>query len=210
MAGPIPYPESPYPESTPQQRFAPTGMRPPYPGAVPSAYPGTLPPPVNYPSPRRRRRVVVLGVVVVALIAAVVAVIVVAGRRGGDAVTVTDASATTAIQGYLDALSRGDDETVARNNSCGFYDAVTDRRSDMTLANLTSDAFRRQYGQVKVTSIDKIVTWSPTQSQVLFTMRATPAGRNQGEVERQGIAQLLIQDRTILVCSYLPRNAGQF
>lgn len=152
----------------------------------------------------------VLGVVVVALIAAVVAAIVVAGRRGGDDVTVTDASATTAIQGYLDALSRGDDETVARNNSCGFFDAVTDRRSDMTLANLTSDAFRRQYGQVKVSSIDKIVTWSPTQSQVLFTMRATPAGRNQGEVERQGIAQLLIQDRTILVCSYLPRNAGQF
>jgi hypothetical protein len=183
---------------------------PPYPGAVPSAYPGTLPPPVNYPSPRRRRGVVVLGLVIVALIAAVVAVLVVAGRSGRDAVAVTDASATTAIQGYLDALANGDDETVARNNSCGFFDAVTDRRSDMTLANLTSDAFRRQYGQVKVSSIDKIVTWSPTQSQVLFTMRATPAGRNQGEVERQGIAQLLIQDRDILVCSYLPRNAGQF
>ena len=103
-----------------------------------------------------------------------------------------------------------DDETVARNNSCGFFDAVTDRRSDMTLANLTSDAFRRQYGNAKVSTIDKIVTWSPVQSQVLFTMRATPAGRNQGEVERQGIAQLLIQDQKILVCSYLPRNTGQF
>jgi hypothetical protein len=214
MAGPIPYPESPYPGSMPQQPFPPAGMRPPgpppYPGAVPSAYPGTLPPPVDYPSPRRRRGGVILGVMVVALIAAVVAVIVVAGRSGGAAVTVTDASATTAIQGYLDALANGDDETVARNNSCGFFDAVTDRRSDMTLANLTSDAFRRQYDQVTVASIDKIVTWSPTQSQVLFTMRATPAGRNQGEVERQGIAQLLIQDRNILVCSYLPRNAGQF
>jgi hypothetical protein len=214
MAGPIPYPESPYPESTPHQPFPPMGMRPPgpppYPGAVPSAYPGTLPPPVNYPSPRRRGRLVAIGVVVVVLIAAVVTAIVIAGRSGDDAVTVTDASATTAIQGYLDALVNGDDETVARNNSCGFFDAVTDRRSDMTLANLTSDAFRRQYGQVKVSSIDKIVTWSPTQSQVLFTMRATPAGRNQGEVERQGIAQLLIQDRDILVCSYLPRNAGAF
>ena len=210
MAGPIPYPESQYPESMPQQPFPPTGMRPPHPGAVPSAYPGSLPPPVDYPSPRRRRGVVIVGVVIVALIAAVVAVILVAGRTGGNAVAVTDASATTAIQGYLDALTNGDDETVARNNSCGFFDAVTDRRSDMTLANLTSDAFRRQYGQVTVSSIDKIVSWSPTQSQVLFTMRATPAGRNQGEVERQGIAQLLIQDRSILVCSYLPRNAGQF
>jgi hypothetical protein len=80
----------------------------------------------------------------------------------------------------------------------------------MALANLTSDAFRRQYDEVKVSTIDKIVTASPSQSQVLFTMRATPAGRNQGEVERQGIAQLLIQDQNILVCSYLPRNTGQF
>ncbi|MBJ7341300.1 hypothetical protein [Mycolicibacterium sp.] len=217
MAGPIPYPESQYPEPLPQQSFPPQGMRPtgpmPYPGQVPSAYPGTLPPPVNYPGPPRRRRFAVIGIglLVVALVAAVVAVIVLATRGSdGGTGTITDASATTAIQGYLDALVKGDDETVARNNSCGFYDAVTDRRSDMTLANLTSDAFRRQYQKVSVSKIDKIVTWSPTQSQVLFTMRATPAGRDQGEVERQGIAQLLIQDRDILVCSYLPRNSGQF
>jgi len=214
MAGPIPYPESPYPESLPHHPFPPAGMRPPgpqpYPGPVPSAYPGTLPPPVDYPSPRRGRRVALIGLSVVALVAAVAAAIVIAERSGHDEVTVTDASAATAIQGYLDALAKGDDETVARNNSCGFFDAVTDRRSDMTLANLTSDAFRRQYSEVKVSSIDKIVTWSPTQSQVLFTMRATPAGRSQGEVERQGIAQLLLQDQNILVCSYLPRNSGQF
>lgn len=213
MAGPIPYPESPYPESLPHQPF-PAGARPPgpqpYPGPVPSAYPGTLPPPVDYPSPRRGRRVALIGSSVVALVAAVVAAAVIAERSGDDEVTVNDATAATAIQGYLDALAKGDDETVARNNSCGFFDAVTDRRSDMTLANLTSDAFRRQYGEVKVSSIDKIVTWSPTQSQVLFTMRATPAGRNQAEVERQGIAQLLLQDQNILVCSYLPRNSGQF
>ncbi|MCV7423705.1 hypothetical protein H7K45_24430 [Mycobacterium yunnanensis] len=215
MAGPIPYPESPYPESTPRQPYPPAGMQPPglpfYPGAVPAAYPGTLPPPVNYPSPRRRGRLVLIAVLTLALIAAiVVTVVLVRGRTGDDQVTVTDSSASAAIQGFLDALTNGDDETVARNNSCGFFDAVTDRRSDMTLANLTSDAFRRQYASVKVASIDKIVTWSPTQAQVLFTMRATPAGRGQGEVERQGIAQLLIQDRNILVCSYLPRNAGQF
>ncbi|MDT5339142.1 MAG: hypothetical protein QOD90_4647 [Mycobacterium sp.] len=192
-------------------------MRPPgpfpHPGQVPSAYPGTLPPPVDYPRPPRRRRFLVIGVglLVIGLVAAVVTVIVLAARGGGDgSAAVTNASATTAIQGYLDALANGDDETVARNNSCGFFDAVTDRRSDMTLANLTSDAFRRQYGNARVSTIDKIVTWSPVQSQVLFTMRATPAGRNQGEVERQGIAQLLIQDQKILVCSYLPRNTGQF
>jgi hypothetical protein len=216
MAGPIPYPESPYPESLPQQQFPSAGIRPvgppPYPGQLPYAYPGPLPPPVNYPKPRRRRRLAVIGagLLVIALVAAVIAAIALSGRGDDDTVAVTDASATTAIQGYLEALVKGDDETIARNNSCGFFDAVTDRRSDMALANLTSDAFRRQFGEVKVSSIDKIVTWSPSQSQVLFTMRATPAGRNQGEVERQGIAQLLIQDQNILVCSYLPRNTGQF
>jgi hypothetical protein len=172
-----------------------------------------LPPPVDYPRAPRRKRFAVIGVglLVIALVAAVVTAVVLAARGGDDgSVTVTDASATTAIQGYLDALANGDDETVARNNSCGFFDAVTDRRSDMTLANLTSDAFRRQYSNARVSTIDKIVTWSRDQSQVLFTMRATPAGRNQGEVERQGIAQLLIQDKKILVCSYLPRNTGQF
>lgn len=216
MAGPIPYPESSRPDSSQQRPFPNQGNRPPgplpYPGQVPSAYPGTLPPPVDYPRSPRRKRLAVIGVglLVIALVAAVVTAIVLAARGGDDSVAVTDASATTAIQGYLDALANGDDETVARNNSCGFFDAVTDRRSDMTLANLTSDAFRRQYSNAKVSTIDKIVTWSPDQSQVLFTMRATPAGRNQGEVERQGIAQLLVQDKKILVCSYLPRNTGQF
>jgi hypothetical protein len=197
MAGPFPYPE-PFPQQ-------------PHPGPVPSAYPGMLPPPVNYPKASRRKRFVLIAVLAVALAAAVVAVVLVApNTRRDQGVVVTAASATTAIQDYLDALIKGDDQTVARNNSCGFFDAVKDRRSDMTLANLTSDAFRRQYDAVRVSTIDKIVTWSPTQAQVLFTMRATPAGRSQGEVERQGIAQLLVQDREILVCSYLPRNSDQF
>jgi len=170
-----------------------------------------LPPPVNYPKAPRRKRFLLIAMLAVALVAVVVAVAVVAANNRRDrGVVVTEASATTAIQGYLDALLKGDDQTVARNNSCGFFDAVKDRRSDMTLANLTSDAFRRQYDAVTVSSVDKIVTWSPTQAQVLFTMRATPAGRSRGEVERQGIAQLLVQDRDILVCSYLPRNSDQF
>lgn len=184
-----------------------------YPGQVPSAYPGALPPPVNYPkSPRRKRFLLTgIGLLVVAVVAAVVSALVIGSRGSGDAaVTINDASATTSIQGYLDALAKGDDEKVARNNSCGFFDAVKDRRSDMTLAKLTSDAFRAQYGAANVSAIDKIVTWSPNQAQVLFTMRATPAGRSQGQVERQGLAQLLIQENEILVCSYLPRNTGQF
>lgn len=216
MAGPYPYPESPYPESVPQQPFPAGGPRPPtgpipYPGQVPSAYPGTLPPPVSYPKSPRRKRFVLAGVglLVIALVAGLIAIVL--SADGEDAtVTVNEGSATTAIQGYLDALAKGDDESIARNNSCGFFDAVQDKRSDMTLANLTSDAFRRQFGSAQVASIDKIVTWSPFQAQVLFTMRATPASRSQGEVERQGVAQLLVQDRDILVCSYLPRSAGQY
>jgi hypothetical protein len=215
MAGPIPYPESPYPAG--QQAFPQTGPHqgPPvfYPGHVPSSYPGTLPPPVNYPKAPRRKRFALIGVgvLVIAVVAAIIVAIVL--NTGGDdrkTVAVTDASATTAIQGYLDALAKGDDDTVARNASCGFFDEVKDRQSDMTLAKLTSDAFRAQYGKATVSSIDKIVTWSELQAQVLFTMRATPAGRSQGQVERQGIAQLLVQDDQILVCSYLPRNTGQF
>lgn len=184
-----------------------------YPGQVPSGYPGVLAPPVNYGKPPRRRRFVLIavGLLIVAVLVAVVAAMAL-GSRGSDGSTATinDASATSAIQGYLDALAKGDDDTVARNSSCGFFDAVKDRRADMTLAKLTSDAFRSQYGTARVATIDKIVSWSPLQAQVLFTMRATPAGRTQGQVERQGIAQLLVQNEQILVCSYLPRNTGQF
>ena len=216
MAGPIPYPESPPPEWQAQQPFPSTGEHPvgpaAYPGQVPSAYPGTLPPPVDYPKAPRRKRFVLIGVVllVIALIAAGVTAFALSGNGGDQSTTISDATATTAIQGYLDALSAGNDETVARNNSCGFFDAVTDRQSDMALAKLTSDAFQRQFEKATVASIDKIVAWSPSQAQALFTMRATPAGRSQAEVERQGIAQLLVLDGQILVCSYLPRGTGQF
>jgi hypothetical protein len=79
----------------------------------------------------------------------------------------------------------------------------------MALANLASDAFRRQFGSAEVTSIDKIVTWSPNQAQVLFTMRVKRTGRSQSETERQAVAQILTQGRDILVCSYLPRT-GQY
>jgi hypothetical protein len=152
---------------------------------------------------------IALTVLVLALIAAVAATIVLTQRRDGTGTgnaTITDASAKTAIQGYLDALSNGDREKIARNASCGLYDDLKDRRSDMALADLASDAFRRQFSSVEVTSIDKIVRGSPSQAQVLFTMRATPAGRQQGNAERQGIVQLITDDRDVLVCSYLLRT----
>ena len=53
-------------------------------------------------------------------------------RRAHSALT--DASAKAAIQEYLDALSKGDDETVARHTLCGLFDSVKEHRSDLALA----------------------------------------------------------------------------
>ncbi|OBH00206.1 hypothetical protein A5698_09470 [Mycobacterium sp. E136] len=206
----------PYP---PDYGAGPTGpqMYPqslPYPENVPSAYPGMLPPPVPYR--KKRRWPVVLGALVaLALVASIVAVI--ARSGGGDdapgSSALSDSSARAAIQDYLDALTNGDDETVARHTLCGLFDAVKEKRSDLALARLSGDAFRKQYRQAEVTSIDKIVQPSPHQAQVLFTMRVTPAGsrRNQSDTrEQQAVAQLLAHDNEILVCSYLPRTSGQY
>jgi hypothetical protein len=210
MAGPYP-PEygagqggpQMYPESFPPQ---------PYPDNVPSAYPGMLPPPVRYP--KKRRWPIVAGVVLaLAVVAGIVAAIVLATGNDESASTsaLTEASAKTAIQEYLDAMTNGDDETVARHTLCGLFDAVKERRSDLALASLSSDAFRKQYSQAEVTSIDKMVHTSPHQAQVLFTMRVVPASRSGGrEGEEQAVAQLLAQDNEVLVCSYLPRTAGQY
>jgi hypothetical protein len=150
-------------------------------------------------------------------VAALVTAIVFASRDGGAAshTPLTDTSAKAAIQEYLDALSKGDDQTVARHTLCGLFDAVKEHRSDLALASLSSDAFRKQYSHAEVTSIDKLVLWSPTQAQVLFTMKVAPASgstRSQQPKtdEEQAVAQLLASDNEILVCSYLPRMAGQF
>jgi hypothetical protein len=211
MAGPYSHPESPFSNSTPQQSFPPPGGP-----QVPSPYPGTLPPPVDYPkTPRKRRFLAVgLGLLVALVVAAVVVTMVLAGRRTNEAVpgTLSQDSAKAAIQDYLDALAQGKDERIAEHASCGLFDAIDDRQADMSLANLASDAFRRQFKSAEVDSIDKIVPWSENQAQVLFTMKAQPAGRSaKSEVKRQAVAQLLLQkDQSPLVCSYLPRNAGPF
>jgi hypothetical protein len=193
------------------QMYAPQ----PYPENVPSPYPSMLPPPLPYPK-RRWWPPVAAAALALAVVAALVTAIVLA-TRNDDASThsaFTDASAKAAIQEYLDALSQGDDQTVARHTLCGLFDSVKEHRSDLALAALSSDAFRKQYSRVEVTSIDKMVLWSPNQAQVLFTMRVAPAtGSTRDQpprTEEQAIAQLLSQDKEILVCSYLPRTAGQY
>jgi hypothetical protein len=194
-----------------------TGPQPFPSGPYPQTYPGTLPPPVPYP--KKRRWPLLVGVLAIVAVAAVVAGIVFTtrGNDGGStgSATLTDASAKAAIQDYLDAMTNGDDETVARHTLCGLFDAVKDRRSDMALANLASDAFRQQYGRAEVTSIDKIVMWSPHQAQVLFTMQVEPSnssrrGQPRPKGEQQAVAQLLTEGDDVLVCSYLPRTAGQY
>jgi hypothetical protein len=192
------------------QMYAPQ----PYPANVPSPYPSMLPPPVPYP--KRRWWPIAAVVLAVAVVAALVTAIVLASRNDASGHTaLTQASAKAAIQEYLDALSKGDDQTVARHTLCGLFDAVKEHRSDLALASLSSDAFRKQYSHVEVTSIDKMVNWSPNQAQVLFTMQVTLASgstRDQStkDNEEQAVAQLLAEDNQILVCSYLPRTAGQY
>ncbi|TFV60570.1 hypothetical protein E4P42_03495 [Mycobacterium sp. PS03-16] len=214
MAGPYPYPES-YPQHPLPPHQAQQPPPHPYP-AVPSPYPGMMPPPMPYP--KRNRKKLVFGTLAVLAILAVVATVLVVTFSGGERDSggpLSDQAARTAIQNYLDALADGDDETVARNTLCGLYDDVKEKRSDLALAGLAGDAFRKQFSRAEVTSIDTIVQWSPNQAQVLFTMRVAPAGgstrgQEPPDEEEQAIAQLLIQGDDVLVCSYLLRSGGQY
>ncbi len=112
----------------------------------------------------------------VALVAAMTVAIVYGVRTNGanTGATFSEGAAKTAIQGYLDALEHRDIDDIARNALCGLYDGVRDKRSDQALAKLSSDAFRKQFSEVEVTSIDKIVYLSQYQAQALFTMRVSP------------------------------------
>jgi hypothetical protein len=187
---------------------APPGFPPSPPGAV---YSGPLPPPLPYPKPRRRG-LLTGGVVALLVIAAVAAAILLASHRAPLTATgaFSDATAILAIQSYLDALEHRDTEAIARHALCGIYDAVRDRRSDQAVAKLSSDAFRKQYSEARVTSIDKIVYWSDYQAQVLFSMRVQPASGSSTRDEVQGVAQLLSQHNQILVCSYVLHSAGMY
>ncbi|MGA8332970.1 MAG: hypothetical protein WB777_27360 [Mycobacterium sp.] len=177
----------------------------------PGAYPGPPRPPLPYPKPRRRRFVV--GAVLTLLLIAALTAVLLRGSHGGSTTTsgtFSDATAKTAIQGYLDALQHRDTETIARNTLCGIYDAVRDRRTDQALAKLSSDAFRKQFSDAQVTRIDKIVYWSDYQAQVLFSMRVQHGAGNAATSEVQGVAQLLSQHNQVLVCSYVLRTAGTY
>jgi hypothetical protein len=181
-------------------------------GTQPSAnYPGQLPPAVAYPK-RRPKRLIIGLLVVLALVAAMTAAIAYGIRTNGASTgaAFSDGAVKTAIQGYLDALDHHDIEAISRNMLCGMYDGVRDRRSDQALARLSSDAFRKQFSQVEVTSIDKIVYLSQYQAQALFTMGASPptGGPMRGQI--QGVAQLLLQRNQISVCSYVLRTAGAY
>jgi hypothetical protein len=183
----------------------------------PSGYPGPLPPPVNYPpsapTPPKGRRALWWALGALAVVAALVAgIVALSGSRSpSGSGAFTDAAAKNAIQNYLTALSGADTETVARNNACGMFDAIKDRKSDLALARLASDAFRKQFTRAEVTSIDEIVLSSSYQAQVLFTMKvAAGPGSRSSRDEQQGQAQLLRQDNQLLVCSYLLRTAAQY
>lgn len=204
-----PFPGSPGYQEMPQSSPYPAA----YPAPYPAAYPGPLPPPVGYPQPPRRNRAVLWTVLGLGLVAALIAAAMVAtgGRTGGGSAGFTDAAAKSTIQNYLTALSDSDTETVARNNLCGMFDAVRDRKSDLALARLASDAFRKQFAQAEVVSIDKIVPSSSYQAQVLFTMKVQPASTSRkARDQEQGVAQLVRQDGNLLVCSYLLRTAAQY
>jgi hypothetical protein len=175
------------------------------PPPAPLEYPGNYP---AHPKPRRRR--LIIGILVaVALMAATTAAIVYGVRTNGanTAGAFSEGSVKTAIQGYLDALAHRDVDTIERNALCGLYDGVRDRRSDQALAKLSSDAFRKQFSEVEVTAIDKVVYLSQYQAQALFTMKASPVAGGPMHRQVQGIAQLLFQRNQILVCSYVLRNA---
>ncbi|MFM9035760.1 MAG: hypothetical protein ACKOQ4_16020 [Mycobacterium sp.] len=205
MAGPYP----PQPGGAEGQPL-PGAYSEPYP--YPAVYPGPLPPPVGYPEPPQRNRAVLWGLLALGLVAALVtAAVLLGGRSGGGGSSFSDATAKSTIQNYLTALSEGDTETVARNSLCGMFDAIKDRKSDMALARLASDAFRKQFARAEVTSIDKVVVQSPNQAQVLFTMNVSPASTSRkARDQEQGVAQLLRQGNQLLVCSYLLRTAAQY
>jgi len=167
---------------------------------------GPYPPAV--PFPERRPRRLVTGIALATAAAAVLTLAVLYGVRTNGANAggaVSEGTAHTAIQGYLNALEKGDIEAITRNALCGLYDGVRDKRSDEALARLNSEAFRKQFTGATVTSIDKIVYLSQYQAQTLFSVKLTPANGGTAHEHAQGIAQLLFQRGRVSVCSYVLR-----
>lgn len=212
MAGPHP-PDPSVSSDGPTPHTEPPAVDfPDEPARGPSANYAGQPPPVGYPRRRSKRRLII-GILVAIALVAVLTLAIAYGVRTNGANTGTafsEGAAKSAIQQYLDALEHRDTDVIVRNALCGLYDGVHDKRSDQALAKLSSDAFRKQFSEVHLTSVDKIVYLSQYQAQALFTMRVTPAlgGPSRGEV--QGVAQLLFQRGQILVCSYVLRTGGSY
>lgn len=209
-----PHEVRPYPQTGPHEPLEyphdADGAEPTF-SPLPAAYPAMPSAPASYRK-RRPKRLLIGTLLALALIGALTAAIVYGVRTNGANTggTLSEGAARTAIQGYLSALERRDVDVIVRNALCGIYDAVKDKRSDQALARLSSDAFRKQFSQADVTSIDKIVYWSQYQAQVLFSMQVTPATGGPPKGQVQGIAQLLFQRGQIFVCSYVLRTAGQY
>jgi hypothetical protein len=213
MAGPIP-PNDTLGSDGPHN---PTGS--PAPGPAPRSEVGPpagnyagQPPAVPYPQPRSKRRLIIGLALALAVVLALTVAIVYGVRTNGanTGAAFSETAAKSAIQTYLDALEHRDIDEIARNALCGMYDGVRDKRSDEALARLSSDAFRKQFSDVRVTSIDKIVYLSQYQAQALFSMRVSPASGGPARGQVQGIAQLLFQRGQITVCSYVLRTGGSY
>ena len=220
----------PYPPHLPAQPDGPPeyGQIPSYSPAAPShqpvldypsmpSDPGTMfaPPPHGQHAekqPIRYRRILFVAAAIATAIGLLTATVVYGirtdGARSGGGFT--DATAKTAIQGYLNALEHHDIDTIVRNALCGLADGVKDKRSDQALARLSSEAVRKQFSQIELTSIDKIVHLSDYQAQVLFSVQVKPAAGGQPRGPLQGIAQLLYQNGQITVCSYVMRAGGTY
>ena len=209
MAGPYPPHQGGYPYAGRPFRYAE-----PYPEARPVPFPAPPPPP-RHP-PRRRGRVLAVTLACLAVVGGIVLAAVLAGRDSSAPATaatqLTPEAAKVAIQNYLDALSDEDLPVISRNMLCGLYDGVKDRRTDDALARMSSEAFQKQFARADVTSVDTVVFASPNSAQALFTMKVAHAGGARGDagVERQAVAQLLVHNNEILVCSYVQRTAGAF
>jgi hypothetical protein len=148
----------------------------------------------------------------IAVVAALTVAIVYGVRTNGanTGTAFSEGAAKVAIQDYLDALEHRDVDVIVRNALCGMYDGVRDKRSDQALAKMSSDTFRKQFSEVTLTSIDKIVYLSQYQAQALFTMRVSPATGGPTRDDVQGVAQLLFQRGQIEVCSYVLRTGGSY
>jgi hypothetical protein len=200
----------PYPQSGPNEPE--TLEFPHHLSGTEPAFTPTGPPASGSYRKRRPKRLLIGTLLAIALVAALTTAIVYGVRTNGanTGSAFNEGSAKTAIQSYLNSLSHRDIDGIVRNSMCGLYDSVKDKRSDQALAKLSSDAFRKQFSEVAVTTIDKIVYLSQYQAQVLFSMQVTPAAGGPARGQMQGIAQVLFQRGDILVCSYVLRTTGQF